>query len=511
VLAILSDYDISNKSQIDAARQILNVLRASAVQEEANGFNPSGAPNLGLSIDGLDIGRGDNENVSCRSMAGWKSQTDDTSQSQEMSMLDLEGLDISETDISISREDSPNKSYTKELDCLDEDDKERALLAMFPILKPFDIEWTLHKICKGDAGLAIDELMTQSFLEETGSRHRGIDAFSESDLPARQRKGKGKKKKWIGAKDTSTSSADLPLQSKWDTGKQDVEFLVSKTSIPNQQITSIYHKNGASLSKTISAIIEAHAAIRIDSDDPMVQITASELRQDFPLISSSDLETLVQVAYPSTANAIELAKALMSHQDGQESPIQLEFRHAPISLRENTKPKAHNAIYPDKSLDAASATALAYDFTQKRNGAFVQAASAYRKGKSDPLFGGAAAFYADLGRDFNAKAKNAQSAAADVLVASQASEIELDLHRINVKDAVRISREAVTRWWHEMGDTRASSKGVSAGYKIVTGLGHHSEGGVGKIGPAVAKMLLREGWTIEILRGHLIVTGVRKR
>ena len=85
----------------------------------------------------------------------------------------------------------------------------------------------------------------------------------------------------------------------------------------------------------------------------------------------------------------------------------------------------------------------------------------------------------------------------------------------SVKDAVRISRERVTEWWVRECEERARSgtRGeiVGGGYRIVTGVGRHSEGGRGKLGPAVGAMLVREGWKIEVGGGVIVVRGVAKR
>jgi hypothetical protein len=116
--------------------------------------------------------------------------------------------------------------------------------------------------------------------------------------------------------------------------------------------------------------------------------------------------------------------------------------------------------------------------------------------------GGAAAYYSSLGRDFDSRAKSAVSASADALVKSQSRPGELDLHGVTVKDAERIARDGVTSWWV---NTRGQ---MHTGFRIITGKGTHSEGGKGKLGPAVGKMLMREGWKVEIGSGFLVVTGV---
>ncbi|KAE8453177.1 hypothetical protein EG329_011244 [Mollisiaceae sp. DMI_Dod_QoI] len=506
ILAILSDYDISDASQLESARQTLEILKSTVTTDEATGFDPSGASGPDNLIDDQESARGEDESASARSARGWRSQTDDTSLNQDLSSLDLDGLDFSES----SRDESPDQAYRSSLDDLDPESKERALVGMFPALKAFDIKWTLEK-CKGDAGLAIDELMTQSFLEESGTRHRGIEAFSESEVAHRPRKGKGKKKRNTRAEEwhsgQGSSAGPEILGSKWDSGRQDVEFIAEKTGMPMQQVSSIYHNSRGTVPATIAAIVEAHTALNIESDDPMVQINAAELRQDFPTVPMSDMEMLVQITYPSINNARDLAKALAS-QPTRKSGIQLDIRHAPLQLDPGPvklKSKAFNAVQP---LDSAMAVATVSNYHEARNAAFTQARAAYRKGKSDPLMGGVAAYYSQIGRDLDAKAKSAESAAADALVAEQSTKTVLDLHGVNVKDALRISRERVTAWWHELGEGRIGGRGVGTGYRIVTGVGNHSEGGKGKLGPAVGKMLIREGWKVEVGGGVLIVTGV---
>ena len=513
MLAILSDYNLSNPVELEAARQLLTALSSEVAIEEATGFDPSGASKPALLPSDLGSGREDDESGSAKSQQAWKSQTDDTSLSQDLSALDLDGLEFSDNGGTTSRDERPPTASSSELDGLDEQGQEAALAAIFPALKPFDIKWTLKK-AKGDVALAIDELMTQSFIEESGSRYRGIEAFYNDELPSRQRKAKGKKRR--GGKIHEDADLAVPvsyLQSKWDLGRQDVEFLATKTGMPIQQVSSLYHKNGGSIRATIAALVDAHASLKLESDDPMIQINASELSQDFPSISTSDLEILVQITHPSPNNARELAKALTSRPIDNKPPIQLEFRHAPVDLGSDFTPtttKISNGVYREGSMSAAE---LASTHHQARDTAYIQAHAAYRKGKSDPLMGGAAAYYSQVGRDHDARAKIAESAAADALVSQQNSQTELDLHGLNVKDAVRISREKVTAWWHELGEQRVGTTGarrIGPEYQIITGKGNHSDGR-GKLGPAVGKMLIREGWKVEVRGGRLVVMGVAKK
>lgn len=421
--------------------------------------------------------------------------------SQGVSSLDPESY--SEND-----GDQDDKLYMGDLEKLDEDGKVAALAGIFPSLKPFDVKWTLSK-CGWDMSKAIDELMTESFLEESGGRHRGIEAFSDSDLPLR-RKGKGKKKK-VRVIDTqldfnSASPAASPLASKWDSAKEDIDFISTRTGTPSHQVKSIYHNNGASVRATISAIVDSHLELGLSADNPILQTKTVDLAHEFPKVSASKLEAIIQITYPSDAYAHELAKAL-TPPSNHKSNIQIEIRHSPIQLEPistASKPKAHNAVQTNASLEELSADVTRY--TEDRNTNYDKAQSMFRKGKSDPLMGAAAAFYAQQGRDSDVLARSAMSAAADARVAAQSSRYEIDLHGCNVNDAKRITKERVTNWWHEL-DLNRSGLRSGPGLKVITGRGNHSEGR-GKLGPAVGKMLIREGWKIEVTPGFLVVTGV---
>lgn len=505
MLAILSDFDdLDNEEELHAAKATLEILKASVLDDEASGFDASGASGA---HDVINEPRGDGSPSGSSQGA---SQTDATSLSHGMSGLDLEGLDSTASETSTPTEESEH-SFTSELDDLSIEDKEDALTGIFPTLRPFDIKWTLKKY-KGDASLAIDELMNESFLQEEGIRHKGIDAFSENDIPPRPRKGKGKKKKGRATvEDGGTEDSESPVQSKWETGGKDMEFIASKIGMPTQQVSSIYHKSGGSVRATITAIIEAHKALNINDDDPMTQINTFELHQAFPTLQTQDLEALIQLTHPHLTSAHSLAQTLISRPSAPKTPIHLSFRHAPISLSPPSTPTS--SVPKPRPLDPTTANALTNTYTTARNTAFSAASSYYRKGKSDPLMSGAAAYYAQEGRNMHALAKAAESDAADALVAGQSSRERafLDLHGVSVRDAVRISREGVTGWWASEGRSGNSGGrgGIGGGgYLIVTGQGRHSAGGRSRLGPAVVKMLVGEGWRVEVLSGKVLVKGV---
>jgi hypothetical protein len=495
----LSDFDLSDPTQLQVARDTLEELQKSAKEEEETGFDASASSGADGIIHNREGSRGDNE--SGTSLPGWSSSTDDTELSQGVSSIDFDGSATGD-------KNGEEMTIGAELDGLDEATKETILVEMLPGLKPFEIKWTLKK-SQWDMNKAINDLMTQSFMEETGTRRRGIEAFSETDLSSPVRKGKRKKNRALDNM-SSPVTPDLPIGSKWDTGKQDVEFIATRTGKSTTEIGSLYHKSGASILATILAVLEGQAALNVESDDLLVESSAIDLGHEFPTLPLNLLLPLVQVTYPSTVNAHELARALVYQPTSTKTGIQIEFRHAPLELDTPIlKPKSSATSDLGLTLDAA--TGLATRYTSERDAAFTQAQAAYRKGKSDHLMGGAAAYYSELGRRADSRLKSARSAAADALVAGQSSKTQLDLHGVNVQDGRRIAKERVTSWWHELGESRISGRGVAAEYRIVTGVGYHSEGGKSKLAPAILKMLIQDGWKVQVGTGVLVVTGVAKK
>jgi hypothetical protein len=489
-LAIISDYDLTIQSELGAARQTLDILKADAEAEEISGFDASASSGVDWTIP-----EGPGGSNSTRSLPEWASTPDNTSLSQDLSSLELDGYS----------ESSEDKAFGTELDGLDEEGKVSLLSNVFPVLSEFSIRFTLKKY-KWDANLAVDDLMTQAFLEANGGRPRGIEAFSESDLTVKSRKRKGKKKVEVGGEIQSPVS---PTEvSKWDTATDDMQFISRRTGVPLSQVSSMYHKNGASVLATLSAIITAHQELKVDSDDPLIHSKVIDLAHEFPSLPSSTLEAIVQITHPSDAYAHDLAKALAVRPNNKPN-IQIQIRQAPIQLDPAPSPAAVKPYDYGKGVPLEEATAKAAKYYQVRDASFQQASAAYRRGKSDHLMGGVSAYYAQQGRDADALARNAQSAAADALVARQSSRTELDLHNLNVHDAKRITKERVTTWWHELGTTR----GGPSYYKIVIGRGNHSDRGVAKIGPAVGKMLIRDGWKVEVgdNNGILNVMGLAKK
>lgn len=127
--------------------------------------------------------------------------------------------------------------------------------------------------------------------------------------------------------------------------------------------------------------------------------------------------------------------------------------------------------------------------------------------------GAAASHYSSVGRAAAAALRQDEAARADAQVSSQSRPGEVDLHGLNVRDAVRVSRDRVEAWWEGEGRewARAGKVMNDGGLRIVTGLGRHSAGGRAVLGPAVGKMLNEEGWRVQVGNGVVTVVGRARR
>ncbi|CAA9965993.1 Smr domain containing protein [Pyrenophora teres f. maculata] len=508
---IYSDY-AGDPNAVSLTRQLLDPLKITADIEAFN-FDPSGSS--GGAVQDASKHSTDVES----NTDSWATQTVATDRSNLSSDSMRSGSGRSGSD-----EGSFESGYYKDTEQFDIPTKELLLAETFPGLRVSQVTYTLKK-CGYDYDKATDELLNQVFFDDSrksstgdGPIARGIEAFSEDHVvPQRGKKGKKKKKQRLSLNTTDTSyfvEANATTN-RWQNTSRDVEFVTSRTNVPAKTVSSIYHANGASLSATVLAVvrkdIEAHG--KEEPDAALVQ-DAIALNESFP---SMDLEyalAIVRLIAPSTTKAQELAKSLTQQpasETGGKGGIKLDFRYAPVDLSEPLEESKLPMLAPSaRPRDVASTTAA-------RNDAFEKASGAYRRGKGAPYMRQAAAYYAQEGRDLNANLKVMNAAQADALVSAQSGPTHLDLHGVSVADATRIAKQRTRAWWDGLGERRLPQwsgpgrRGGGETYRIITGLGRHSEGGRGKLGPAVLKTLVNEGWKVEAEPGELYVTGLARR
>ncbi|KAL8723482.1 MAG: hypothetical protein Q9225_000215 [Loekoesia sp. 1 TL-2023] len=496
--AIISDYDLSDNQSIEAARKTLDTLKDGVSAEGNSLFDPSGSSRP---YEGDEPSSPLSSSERAQSWHG-----DLASESTDLTSI-AHGLDfLNINDPSSNIEDGDTRTgivnSVENLEDLPADRKMAILSEMFPTIKEFDIGYILKKT-DYDFGKAVEELLSQVFLEsedvdgEEQISRKGIDGFLEHDN-ARGRKSKGKRKKQVRrtsstpAPSDGTSIQSAATLSRWDHAKEDVEFLAQRVHLPRSAISSAYHASGASLPLAIAALSASASAMPINRsvslDLDVITAHISELALDFPTLPPATIKGLIRLTHPSTASAHELARAALTPQTSRAELLVPQYvPRSPSPPADPQQAKPRRLVLP---LDTA--TRHAYASAAARSNAFTQASAAYRKSKSKPLMGGAASYYSSVGRDASASLRRYEAAAADARVTAQSKPGEIDLHGVNVRDAVRIAQDRVESWWEAEGLewARAGKVMGGKGLSIVTGVGRHSEGGRGKLGPAVGAMLV---------------------
>ena len=135
------------------------------------------------------------------------------------------------------------------------------------------------------------------------------------------------------------------------------------------------------------------------------------------------------------------------------------------------------------------------------------ATSLYRKGASNPLYRQAVAVYAERIRKDTRVAQEAASACYDQLVDSQSTSVKIDLHGVPVIDGVRIAKSRIWHWWESLDREDRGRIAAIDGFTIVTGVGHHSSGGISRLRQAVGTALRNDGWRMQTLTGEFFITG----
>ena len=523
VYAILLDYDVADADGLAAAKQILEELKQDAILNEAVAFDPSGT-----GARGQDVVGNDQTESHVGTSASQSRGTDSTSLTNAISSIDLED------EFTESASEDETQEEAADFDRLDEATKIRRLQRIFKELSRYTIQHALRKY-NGKWDAAVDDLLSQAaFVDAEGLATeeivvaKGIEGFSEEHFRHRGRKGKAPNKKTKNL--TERRSSSLPglheathadTKNIWKTAAEDIDFIAGRTGMSTAQISSIYYSKDASVSQTVAAMLESSITNKSTSpvDDAIIVTQATELMREFPMISFEYLQALIKITYPSRNAAHELAKVLVRKPGFADSGgIRIIPQFAPLEglddntgWNESTRKARSAASSRSASLDIASSVARRDAYAQAQALAYSKAGAAHRKAKSNRLMGGAAAYYGQLGREYAALSSSAAAETADRLVASQSTSNELDLHGVDVANAVRIAQENVEAWWDSLGENRVNGRAGAgerqAGYKIVVGLGKHSEGGRSKLGPAVTKMLKQERWRFESSGAVITVKG----
>lgn len=515
---------VDKKISLKGLRENLEIVKEATLATDDAAFDPSGTSGLHddtcshESSERAQSWHGD-------ALSESTEDTDNTSISQALESVTFGGSTAE--DRQADGMDLSKEHYDNWLESLPPTEKARNLKEIFPEAKDFDIGYILRKN-SNIYHKALDELLTQARLEQEGLTEKGIEAFMGPAMSSRERRAmkerekRQKRGKRQPIRRTSSTPAlesvrDISLSSnQWLRVDDVVTFIDSRTHISHALIRSTYHSSGATLSSTIAALC-ASKDHEVGSnpylpDAPLarVEANAKELVMEFPhRLPYPQAQALINLTYPSTTSARELALALISSPNvPSTSTITPHYILRPPSpTLESPSPSSSPRSYTPLSSSRAATLATI------RAHAHAQSRSASRKAKSDHLMGGAASHYSSVSRDAAAALREDEAALADAQVASQSKPGEVDLHGLNVKDAVRVSRDRVASWWEGQGRewARAGKVMHGGGLRIITGLGRHSAGGRAVLGPAVGRMLNDEGWKVQVGEGVVNVVGRARR
>ncbi|OQO03778.1 hypothetical protein B0A48_10418 [Cryoendolithus antarcticus] len=498
VSAIVWDYDLQSDQGLADARATLSQLKDSADAEEAAEFDPSGT--------------GGNEASSNVYAADAAKRT--PSPRSAVSISDgLSSLSL----------DSAGTTHDSDVN-LDDLDEETKILLLHDVLgdqvDSYTIQHTL-RACKGEWNAAFGELLNHAHIREVASEGegymstKGIDGFAEPN-GKRGRKGKARNRKFRSVDERRSASmpsppdeSQKPVLNKWQQAAKDIDFLVTRTGMDSNKVKSAYYNHEANLARTVNALLRQYmhdtASTQVTTNDDSIAANALALGYEFPSLDANYLAALVRLTHPSTASAFDLAEALTTKPNAINGNLQIIPQYArPVPEAPTTSStKTTNSTYAP-SHPGANITEAQY--AQARDYAKSQA----RAARKHP---GAAGYYNALASSHSASMNSVRAKSFSALAASQSTSTSVDLHGVDVANGVRIAMERVEAWWSGLGEARVNGRvGAGArggGYEVIVGKGTHSEGGRGKLGPAVGGALRKAGWRVEDEGGKLRVRGKR--
>lgn len=147
----------------------------------------------------------------------------------------------------------------------------------------------------------------------------------------------------------------------------------------------------------------------------------------------------------------------------------------------------------------------------------------YKASSKAATRGSVAGSYAIRARESADAARQWELKAARMVVMSRLEKTghTIDLHNLTIMEAKEVVLEAAERWWERekvrsfagLADASAQRSKTfvpNRGLTVITGVGRHSAGKTGVLGPAVANTLQEHGWRIERgerTRGYITVHG----
>lgn len=298
-----------------------------------------------------------------------------------------------------------------------------------------------------------------------------------------------------------------------------------------EEVSIMYAESGNSKVGTVIGILDQH--LLQENGEPLTSTekeAAGGLKQKYRSVPEIYLEVIVQITGPMSTSSAELASLLNTYfsKRSMNQKLELSYRLTPLphedieglagaavdamaerkGARQRSPPVTRAGADLTRTLQASNA------LHRQKQDAMASAGTLYRRGASNPLYRQAAGYYAQQARELGRRAQEATSTAADIHVDQQSTNTTVDLHGVSVLDGVRIARQRAVDWWQTRRDSRyepryESREGQSSerNLTIITGLGHHSAGGVSPLRQAVGAALTRDGWKYRVETGKFVLTG----
>ncbi|ROT36490.1 hypothetical protein SODALDRAFT_220460 [Sodiomyces alkalinus F11] len=544
IIALVSDYDLNDPSQLDAARTTLQSLAENVLAEEATGFNPSGTSEA-FSLDGF---------VDAKESSSMSHDYDSTSHAKDSDST-ATTLTTPPSDGFTSANPAPRiRSYEGK----SEETQVAHLHDMFADLKVHDVKLAFKK-ADGDFQTTLETLLNLQFLESAGERQKGIDGFfrPDDDRPAKKKR-KGKQRRAGSSAITSPTSAHAadslsPAVSGSELRRlEDILFVAEKLDLPIEEVSSVYSRNGGSRESTILEFLDRYAQRGTHASDAATEARISELSKRYQKLPKHYLSPLVGLVGDIPETVEELAALLDANfSDLPPQRLAISYNLKPLTGEEleelpttaagpssKANKQQQTGLRQPAAAAAAAATSTAtilspapaptsrkppsYEaaldsaarLAASRHHSQAAAARNFRKGASHPLYRAAASVYADRAREETRAYLRARGAVADALVADRCAASRdpdtVDLHGIEVADGVRLALDHARGWWRRLpGEYRARAARESRGLVIITGIGRHCVGGVSRLRQSVAAALVEDGWRVEVETGRFRVMGRR--
>ncbi|KAL7782113.1 hypothetical protein V8C37DRAFT_398020 [Trichoderma ceciliae] len=510
IVAIASDYDLYAHTGYDEACAILESLAQNATTEQANGFNPSGV--YRMSEDEHTRG------IDMKAPTAQFSQGGNAKQGQESNSKNNGGAS-SRIIANITHPDGESSKF----DMLESDVLQ--LQNLFPDLQRFDVRHALIE-ANGVVATALDSLLSVQYVQSTSHRMTSSEGLLGAGYSWLEVVGKGSGVYGYDMTNTVYSENNMSDTKALKTPSA-VTYIAERLNMSAEEVSIIYAENGNSRGATIIGILDQFLIQREVASLTSLEKTAVDgLKPKYRNIPEEYLQVIIQITGSMSTYATELASLVNTHygKRSMNQKLELGYRLTPLphediegltgvtvdNLTERGKKTSSRVPHPgdesDTGADLLQTRRMSNNLNKKKHDATASAANLYRRGSSNPLYRQAAGYYAQQAREHARRAQEATSATADLLVNQQSSDRMVDLHGVSIHDGVRIARQRALDWWKSLQRSREGHM-LNQNLTIITGVGHHSAGGISPLRKAVAAALTRDGWKLRIETGKFVITG----